>query len=434
MGHEGAVSTGMKISVTEVNPARRSIAVEVPAEEVTAEFDRACLKYSRTLRVPGFRAGKVPLHIVKQRFGREIHQETVERVIEETLERAVKQERLEPLQAPVLKEYSHEPGQPLSFTAEFDVRPAVEVKGRQEIKVMVKQPAVTEAMLTEALDSLRERAARFDPVPDRGLAPGDHALMNVQVIYGAGEGESSKHEDLMIEIGSGGPHPELSEHLRDARPGDIRKFTVDYPAGHENRSLAGKRVDYTIEIKEIKNKVLPDLDDEFARDLGKFESLEELRTRVTEDLRARELRRAKEEARSEALDQLLERNPDVTVPDVLVDDEVTRRVEEMARTMALQGIDPRDASIDWDVIRERHREPATKSVRAMILLDAIAEGEKITHDTDALERAVSIEAVRRKQTPEAVRAKLAKEGRLETLEKQLRRERVLDMLITASNT
>jgi trigger factor len=427
-------SADLKVSLTELAGARRSLSVEVPAEQVAHEYDKSCRQYMRSLRVPGFRQGKVPLHIIRQRFGREIEQETAEHVIEHALEKAVADAGVKPLRAPVLKEYKYTHGEALTFTAEFEVMPPVTVRGAGEIRVAMSEPAVTDRMIADALDAMRERAARFDPVEGRGIHQGDHAVVDIRVTFAAGQGEDIARENVMLEVGSGGPHPELTEHLRDMKPGDQKSFEVSYPEDHPARELAGRRVSYAITVREIKEKRLPELDDEFAKDVGSFESLEELRRRVADDLMARERYRAREEARSSALQQLLERNPDAPVPDVLVDEEVDRRLDELARTMSLQGIDPRRASVDWDEIREKQRDPAARAVRATILLDAIAVEQKISVGPEAMDAAVAQEAARRRQTPEAFRAKLAKDGRLERLRDQLLREKVLDFLLATSNT
>jgi FKBP-type peptidyl-prolyl cis-trans isomerase (trigger factor) len=241
-------------------------------------------------------------------------------------------------------------------------------------------------------------------------------------------------ENLLIETGPAGPHPELTEHVQQMNPGETREFEVAYPGDHPAHELAGRRVTYAVTLREIKRKELPALDDEFARDLGKFGTLEDLKRAVESDLAERERRRAREAARSQVIDQLVEANPDVPVPDVMVDEEVDRRVDELVRSMVLQGMDPRRAAVDWDEIRDKQRAPGARSVRAMILLDAIAEEEKISVAPEALDRALTDEAARRRQTVEALRAKLAKDGRLERLEQQLLREKVLDFLLVASNT
>jgi trigger factor len=425
---------GLQVRLSDLSPARKSVQVEVPATQVAGEYEKALRRYTRSLKVPGFRQGKVPQHIIKQRFGREVEQETVEHVIEHALERIIRDEGLHPLRTPVLKEYQHLPGEPLTFTAELEVRPHVVAKGTRDIRVTVSEPAIPERMVNDTLDSLRERAARFDPVEGRGAQPGDHVLMDVSATFAAGEGENFHRENLLVELGPKGPHPELTDHLAGAQAGETREFSVAYPQDHGAEHFAGRTIGYKIAVREIKMKVVPPLDDEFARDLGSFASLEELRARVTEDLTQRERRRLREEARREAIDQLLAANPDVPAPDVMVDEEVDRRIDDLVRSMVMQGMDPRHARVDWDDIREKQREPAAQSVRAMLLLDAIAREEKISVEPERLNQALSDEAVRRKEPLEAFRAKLAKDGRLERLEEQLLREKILDFLLGAANT
>ena len=424
----------LKVDITEINAAKKSIKIEVPSDEVGAEYEKACRKYTRNLKVPGFRQGKVPIHIITQRFGREIEQETVEHVIEHAVADVMRDAGLKPLRAPVLKDYSYNKGEPLVFTAEVEVRPKVQVKGRADVKVKVAEAAVTERMVAEALETLRERAARFEPVEGRALQPGDFAVIDLKARFAPGEGEDFTRENLLIEIGPEGPHPELTEHVAGMSQKDSRQFEVVYPGDHPASDLAGRRIGYDVTLGEIKRKVLPALDDEFARDLGKFGALDELKRAVESDLAERERRKANEAARGQVIDQLVQGNPDVPVPDVMVDEEVDRRVDELVRSMVMQGMDPRRAAVDWDEIRDKQREPAAKSVRAMILLDAIAEEEKISVAPDALDKALSEEAARRRQTLEALRAKLAKDGRLDRLEQQLLREKVLDFLLVASNT
>ncbi|HET6371843.1 MAG TPA: trigger factor, partial [Candidatus Polarisedimenticolia bacterium] len=303
--------TGLKLTISDVTAAKKSLAVEVSAAEVSSEYERACRKYSRSLKVPGFRQGKVPLEIVRQRFGREIQQETVEHVIEHALAQAVKEASLRPLRAPVLRDYSYAQGGPLSFVAELEVTPRVTLKGHRDIRVRIAEPAVTDQMVSEAFDVIRERAARFDPVEGRGVHQGDYVLMDIKGrIDGAGGREFSQ-ADVMIEIGSGGPHPELTDALRDAMPGETREFEISYQNDHPNADFAGHKIAYRVAVREIKQKHLPDLDDEFARDLGKFASFAELRGKVAEDLMERERRKAREAARSEAMEQLVRSNPDV---------------------------------------------------------------------------------------------------------------------------
>lgn len=434
MTHEHMTShtAGLKVEVSDISPVKRSLAVEVPGDRLAEELQHTYRKYRKNLRVPGFREGKVPDHVIRQRFGREIEQEAVEHVISHALQDAITQAGLSPLRTPVLKDYTHTPGVSVTFVAELEVLPAVEARGYREIRVKTPDPAVTDRMMSEAMDALRDRAARFDPVEGRGVRPGDHVIADVK--GQAGEGETFAREKLLLEIGSGGPHPELTDPLREMLPGQSRSFSVAYPKDHPAPEMAGRTIGYEVSLHEIKEKNLPDMDDEFARDLGPFQSIQELRQRVSDDLLARERRRVREESRGAIIDQLLSANPGTPAPDVLVDEEIDRRIGELAASMRMQGMDPERAEIDWEALRERQKEAAERSVRATLLLDAIASQEKIVLEPAALDEAVAAEAARRKLAPEALRAKLAKDGRLERLGSQLLREKVLDFLLASANT
>jgi len=422
----------IRTAVKELSPARRSLDVEVGAASMTAEYDKLSRRYAKSLRVPGFRAGKVPPHIIKQRFGREIEKEVVEHAIQHALRQGLTGVTPRPLGAPALRQYSFNLGGPLTFTVEYEVLPQVAVQGLSKIKVSMETPAVTDRMVADALEELRERAARLVPVSGRGVKPDDHVVLDV-----TGSDEKGvqlfARENMLIEIGSKGPHPELTDPMRDMQAAETRTFTVEYPGDHESEAMAGRRVQYTVTVREIKEKVLPGLDDEFAREL-KLDTLEDLRRRVGDDLMTRERRRAREQARRAVLDQLLENNPGVPAPDVLVDAELDRRLQDIARSLRMQGIDPAGASVDWDDIRQKQRDPAARTVRAGLLLDAIADERKISLEQGALDAAIADEAKRREQTPESLKAQLTKDGRLETLAQHLVREKVLDFLTGPANT
>jgi len=430
--HDAHEALDIKTAVKEISAARRSLDIEVGANSMTEEYEKLCRRYARTLRVPGFRAGKVPLHIIKQRFGREVEKEVVEHAMQHALRQGLAGLTPRPLGTPSLRQYDYSLGGALTFTVEYEVMPRIEVAGVSAIKVSVETPAVTDRMVGEALEELRERAARLVPVSGRGVHQGDHVVIDASGFDPDGA-QLFTRENMLIEIGSNGPHPELTDPMRDMMPGEARTFTIDYPGDHPSEEMAGRRVEYRVTVREIKEKVLPELDDEFAREL-KLDALDELKRRVGDDLMARERRRTKEQARRAAVDQLLEHNPGVPAPEVLVDAEVDRRLQEVARSLRMQGIDPSGAAVDWDDIRQKQRDPAARTVRAGLLLDAIADERKISLEPGALDAAITDEAKRREQTPESLRAQLTKDGRLETLSAHLVREKVLDFLVGPANT
>jgi trigger factor len=422
----------MKASISELSACKRSLSVEVPPAVVDEEFDRVLRSFAARVSLDGFRKGKVPRQIVQQRYGKEIEQEVVEKLIREQSLAALKDRDLRPLATPVLKDYKYARESGLTFTAEFEVRPEITAVGYKEITVARREVQVGEIDVHTALDELRERRARFEGVEGRGLEAGDYVLADIQGTFEPGQGEPISQPEAFFEAGASGPHPELTEEIMGMKPGDERTFGVRFPKDHPAERLAGKRVVFGFTLKEIKSKRLPELNDDFAKEVG-AETLDELRGKIREDLLSAARARERGEARKQALEQLLLANPDVDVPETLVDDRVEGTLEEIARSMAAQGMDPRQANVDWDEIRREQRDPARRSVISALLLDAIAKQESISATDEEVARALEHEAKHRRQSPTALRAAWESDGRLDALKRQLAREKSLDLVLGASN-
>jgi len=419
--------------VTDLSACRRSVSVELEPAVIEQEYEKAFREFAKGIRLDGFRRGKVPKHVVEQRFGKEIEKEVVEHLIRDYSASALEESGLNPLHSPVLKDYKFGRTTGLSFITEFEVRPKIEVAGYRGLKVARREVEVKDSDVAAALEDLRERAARFEAIEGRGVAAGDYLLADVS---GRVDGEGSepfKNDDVFFETGSAGPHPELTDELRGMRPGEERSFGVKYPQDHPTASLAGNRIVYQVKLKEIKEKHLPALDDDFARTVGSTESLDRFREHVRDDLLKVATLRERDEARRHALDQILEANGAVEVPQTLVEDQIEGEIEQAVRSMVSQGIDPRNAAVDWDEIRKENAEPARRFVRGMLLLDAIADQEKLETTPEDLTAAFEREAVRRKQSAEVVRARLEKDGGVESLKRQILREKVLDFLLSPAN-
>jgi trigger factor len=400
---------------------------------IDAEYEKAVRTYSSRIHIPGFRQGKVPRQIVEQKFGKEIEQDVVETLIRECSMTAIKEKELRPLHSPVLKDYKFERGTGLSFVAEFEVTPRVDPTGYKEIKVERSDVVVSDGDVQKAVEDLRERRARFEAVEGRGVEQDDFILADIRGTFEEGQGDPLSHPDAFFQVGSAGPHPELTDELKGMSPADERTFGVNYPEDHPSEVLAGKRVVFTAKLKEIKSRHLPELDDEFAKEVGVASTLEELRGKVREELLATARSKESSHARRQAIDQILQANPEIEVPESMVDNQVEGAIEDMLRSMAAQGIDPQTSGVDLDRARKEQREPARRSVKAALLLDAIAEKEGIEVAPKDLDEALEKEARRRKQSAGALRAMWEKEGRLDALERHLMREKVLDLVLGASN-
>jgi trigger factor len=317
-------------------------------------------------------------------------------------------------------------GQPLTFTAAVDTVPPFDPGDLSTITLRESTAPVDDEAVDSALQHLRERTAKYEPVEGRPVADGDTVVADIE--RRAGDGEPDRREGVNLELGSPSNPPGFDAELVGLEPGASKTFTIQFPSDYSAPELAGQSVTFTVRIGEIRRKVLPELDDEFAKDVGEFESLEALRERVRSDLVSEREESARRQIRNDLLKQLAER---VTfdVPPVLVEREMDRRVEEMARQLAQQRIDPNGSGIDWPRLRESQREPSRAAVASTLVLDEVARREKLTVGTEEVDKEIEQFAARAGRTPTAVRAQIEKEGGIGRLTAGLRREKAVDLAL-----
>ena len=420
----------MKVEFADVSETRKRLTIEIPSDAVDAEIDRLVGRLGRSAKVPGFRPGKVPPRVVWQRFKDEILHDVAHDLVPQALDTAMRERDLEPVDTPDVRDVVVEQGAPLTFVATFDTVPSFdpgEYRG-----VALRKPAATvgDAAVDEALERLRQRAARFEPVEGRPLAASDWATVDLERRMGGAEASAKPemHENVTIDLGAEANPPGFSEQLVGLDAGAHKAFTVHYPAGHPTKDLAGRSVEYGVTVKAIKRRVVPALDDEFAKDLGSFDSLAALRDRVRQDREHEAAHEADRAVRGDLLADLAQRVP-FAVPDALIEQELDRRVEEFARRLVEQQVDPRKAGIDWNEFRSAQRDAAAESVKAMVVLDEIARREPVVVSDEDLAREVARFAERSGRPVEAVRAQLEKDNGLTRLRGGLRREKTVDLLL-----
>jgi trigger factor len=435
----------MKAEFIDVSDTQKNLVVEIPSTVVDAEIDKVARDYSKAARVPGFRPGKVPAKVVRQRFRDQILHDVAHGLIPRAVDEALRERGVEPVDTPDIRDVVVEEGQPLKFTATFETVPPIEPGDYSTITIHQKSAVVSESAIDEALNSLRERAARYEPVVGRGIEKGDSVVLDLErtayakkeeplvVIAGEerpkGEPQTDKHEGVTVEIGAPANPPGFDQQLMGLREGLGKTFDVTYPADYAIQELAGTTVTYSVHVKAIRQRVVPDLDDEFAKDLGEFENLEGLRTRVRADLEHEAMHDAERDARSELLKQLASR---VTfdVPASLLDREMDRRMEEFVRRLMDQNIDPMKVNVNWEEFREKQRDAASEAVRSALALDEVARREHITATEDDINAEIERYAERSGRTAAAVRANLEKEGGIARLYSGLRREKTVDFLLS----
>ena len=413
----------MTHTLVDVSDTRKQLSIEIPAEVVDASIARVTRSYAKSARVPGFRPGKVPATVARQRFKEQILQDVARELVPKAVDEALHERGVEPVDSPDVNDFAIDEGKPLTFMATFETVPEFEVGDLAAI--LVQQPAADLApdAVSTALEQLRERAARFEPLDARPAADGDTLVADIE--RKDATGESDTHEQVSLVIGGPGNPPGFDANLVGMAAGDTKTFAIHFPDDYPVPQLAGTDVTYTVQARELRQRVLPELDDEFAKDVGDFDSLEALRTRVEADLRQESAANAQRAVRNSLLSQLAQRIP-FELPVSLVEREMDRRVEEFARRLMEQGVDPRKAGMDWNEFRESQRQAARDAVGGAIALDQLARRDQVTVEPDAVTSEMARMAEALQRTPEAVQAQLVKEGGLPRLVMGMRREKTVE--------
>ena len=421
----------MKVELTDVSETKKTLTVEVPQDIVEAEVARITQRYARAARLPGFRPGKAPVQVVRKRFREEILHDVAHDLVPRVVGDALRDKGVQPVDTPKVRDLQLEDGKPLTFTAAIETAPHVDAGDLSTLTVTRPEMPVSEEDVDQALSRLRDRLARMEPVEDRPAEQGDTAVMNLSRRRLTGpQGaeieaeEAEKHEGVSAEIGAAGNPPGFDEGLLGVTAGTTKTFEVTFPADYDVEAMAGARVEYAIDVSAVRRRVLPTLDDEFAKDLGEFATLADLRGRIREDLEQDAERERTRRMRQQLLEQLAGRMTG-EVPEGMVAREVDRRIEEFARRLMDQGLDPRQAAINWEEFRTQQQDPAVATVKSVLVLDEIVRRESIEVSEDELDADITGYATRAGKTLGEVKAQLAQQDQLEQIRTGLLREKAV---------
>ena len=417
----------MKTEFTDLSETRKTITIEIPPDVVDAEIDRISRGYTKQARLPGFRPGKVPQGLIKQRFRDEIRHDVMHGLIPRAVEEALQERGLEPVDTPNIKDVELTEGQPLKFTAAFETVPPFDPGDLSSITLRQTSAQITDANVEEVLQRLRDRAATHETVEGRPASDGDIVVLKLDRT--GPDGKVDHHEEAPVQLGAPGNPPGFDAHLLGMNEGETRTFTIHFPENYEPADLANTDQIFTVTVTGIRRRILPELDDEFAKDVGAFESLTALRDRVRNDLEEEAQEKAKREVRSDLFRQLAQRIT-FELPASLIEREMDRRLEEFARQLMNQNVDPRKAGVDWGQFREAQRDPAREAVASALALDEIARREAITVTREDIDKEIEQFAARSGRTPAALRAQFEKEGGLSRLSAGLRREKAVDLALS----
>ena len=428
-----------------LNPeCTRELVIDVPAEEVSKAWSKVTNGYRKYAKIPGFRAGKVPESVIRRRYAAEIRKEVIDTLLPERFNKGVADLGIRPVGQPQVTELSVEDGTPLHVKAVFEFLPAFSIDGYKDVKVDKPSVEITEEDFQHEIEQLRDSRATIEPVEeDRALQDGDWAQISYKgeikpeaiaaTAEGAAEGTAAEPqpvsgEDTLVEIGGKDTVEAFNSALRGAKPGQELKVEVIYPADYAEQKLAGKTVAYDVEVKAIKKRTLPEMNDDFAKELGGYESYADLEARVREHLASRKRRSVEGETKDRLFAALTERYP-FPVPESLVQDQIDTRLERGLRALAAQGMQPEQMrKLDFARLRGAQRDSAVAEVKTNILLDRIAGEENITVSDEEMDKELQIAAIQSREPLDALKVRLTKEGGLARIREQLRREKTASIL------
>ncbi len=426
-----------------LNPeCTRELVIDVPAEEVSRAWANVTAAYRKHAKIPGFRAGKVPESVIRRRFGAEIRKEVIDTLLPERFNKGVAELGIRPVGQPQVTELSLEDGTPLHVKAVFEFIPSFSIDGYKDVTVTKPSVEVTEEEFKHELEHLRESRATIEPVEeDRALADGDWAQISYKgeiqkdatevAAEGAAEqpvSEPLSGEDTLVEIGGKDTVEAFNSALRGAKPGQELKVEVIYPADYAEAKLAGKTVAYEVTIKGIKKRILPELNDEFAKELGHYESYADLEKSVRDYMENRKRNSIESETRDRLFAALSEKFT-FAVPESLVQDQIDTRLERGLRALAAQGMQAEQMrKLDFARLRAAQRDSALAEVKANVLLDRIAGEENITVSDEEMDKELQIAAIQSREPLDALKVRLTKEGGLARIREQLRREKTASVL------
>ncbi|MGC1385634.1 MAG: trigger factor [Candidatus Acidiferrales bacterium] len=410
---------------------KREIEMEIPAEVAQKATEKVARDFAKVARIPGFRPGKAPIPLIRRRFADDIQGEVLQSLVPEYLTKALDEKKMVPVTRPEVDKVEFRDGEPLKFRAVFEVLPEFELGNYKNLEIKIDAVDAGEPQVDKAIEEMRERAATFVPVEGRAAKDGDFLLIKLQGTP-KGEGEPVQADNIMCHIGAEETLESFTENLRGTNPGDTREFESKYPDDYPDPKLAGKTFDFKIDVQGIKEKKLPELNDDFAKeiagDAAGVTTLAEMRTKVRENLEAAKENEQKAQAREKILESLV-KSHDFPVPEALVQHQMGVRLERTVRQLTAQGIDPRQVNVDWASMRARQHDRAVDDVKAELLIDRIADAEKIEVSEEELDTEIAhIAEHHGGESATALRARLTKQGALDNMKSQLRNNKTIDWL------
>jgi trigger factor len=408
-----------------IEGCKHALEVLIPVEDVSSETSRVVEDFQKRVRLPGFRPGKAPASLILKNYSDDVRQKVLEKLIPKALQKEFDNQNLRVVGQPNVTDVHFHDGEAVHFKAEFEVFPEFELKDYRGISVPYHDPEVTEEDVNKRIDEIRDQKATFANVDPRPLEDGDFAVMSLESV--AGVEPPVQADEMQLEIGGPDALEGFTENLRGLSPGEEKRFDVTYPEEYGQDRLAGKTVSFHAKITGVRKKELPELNDEFAQDLGDYRTIDELRAAVRKSLFDQRQDEAQREAKDKIVEHLVDEH-EFPLPEAFITRQIESRVEQRLRTLVQQGLDLKTMNLDWKSIREAQREPATREVKASLLLNRIAEREAIGATVDEVDKQVERMARQQREAFAPLRLRLEKDGSLSRIASHIQTEKTLNFL------
>jgi trigger factor len=408
-----------------VEGCKHELEISVPAGDVEQETGKVSESFREKAHLKGFRAGKAPLSLVRRNFESEIRQKVLENLIPRFLDAKIKEDGLRMVGSPNIVDVHFHEGEELHFKAEFEVFPEFELSEYRGVEAPYAEPVVSDQDIDKRLEELRESKATYANEEPRPLAAGDFAVVSLESV--AGTDEPIRSDEVQVEIAGKDTMPGFTENLTGASPGDEKQFDVTYPDDYGREQLAGKTVTFKVVVKGVRRKEKPELNDEFAQDLGDFRTVEELREAVKKSLFSQRQTELQRKAKDAIVDKLVDLNV-FAVPQAFVERQLDSRLEQRVSSLTQQGVDVKSLNLDWRKLRESMREPAIREVRASMILGRVAENETIGATNQEVDQEVDRIARQEREPVASLRKKLAANGTLDRIASHIATEKTLNFL------
>ena len=426
----------IRVELEDVSSVKKRLKVEVPAGIALKEFDQVVKAYKRQARLPGFRPGKAPVELIKRHFKKSIRSDVLQKLIPNSYDQAIREKGVQPIGEPSLDNLTFEEGDPLVYEANFEIHPEIEVPEYKGLKVTVELKPVTPEDVEEELERMRQEHSRLVPVENRAIKKGDYVVIELQGEYLDGEESGSAHQpfsekNVVVKVGDEKTHEAFTQALLGSKVGEDKKFEVEYDSDYPEKKLAGHKVLFTVQIEELKEQIVPELNDEFARDLGDYKEMKELREEIEKRLTVEREKNREKDFENKLLEMLVEKTS-FELPEILVKDRSDAMLTDLAYGMVSQGVDPGKANVDWAKIRAELQPRAEQQVRGSMILSEIGSREDIQISREELEQELEQMADSMNQPKEKVQQYLQQENRMEGVKSRLLREKVLKMLLESA--